>query len=346
MGVDVFISYHSKSSHHIAEDIEKRLEREGISCWLSGTDLVSGAYAQRIMDAIEQCRVFLVILNRSSSESVHVLNELEAVSARLADKEDVVLLPFQIANEEISASARYYIQRHHWVNATVGPMEHHVEALAAHIRTLLASDEDLLAQETAKQKERKTVLLKLAITAVLAALIYGALSVYDGKCEPALAHVLFAAAPVLLLMYEPHGKIGKFFAAAAGWLPVAGAAILIMWNFDIFHTNWLELENAQIVKAVTSMDRSDLLHVGCYGMLFLYPGSRGNQKDKPFNIFWLAMCLLSAVWLGYLSVELTLRSSGAGLLLYGFGIGAAVYMLYCHIVQPIIKKLKKAKSAL
>jgi len=346
MSVDVFISYHSNSSRHIAADIEKKLEKEGISCWSSGTDLISGAYVARIMEAIGQCRVFLLVLNRASSESIHVLNELEAVSNRLAAKEDVVLLPFQIENEEISESAKYYIQRHHWMDATVGAMEHHVEELAVHIQTLLASDEDLLERERAKRKERKILLLKLAVTAVLTALICGALSVYDGKFERALGHVLFAAAPVLLLMYEPHEKIGKLFTSLATWLPVAGALILLVWNFDLFHTNWLKLENTQIVKAITSMDHNDILYVGCYVMLFLYPGSRGNQKAKPLNVFWFAMCLLSAVWLGYLSIQLTLHDSGAGLLLYGFGIGAAVYMLYCHVVRPVINKIEKAKSTL
>lgn len=346
MSVDVFISYHSKSSHHIAAEIEKKLEREGMHCWLSGTDLVSGPYADHIMDAIRECRVFLLILNQASSESIHVLNELEAVSNRLADKEDVVLLPFQIANEEISDSAKYHIQRHHWVNATVGPMEQHEDFLVSHIRSLLATEADLQGWERAKKKERRLIFGKLVITALLAALLYGALSVYDGKWERALGHVLFAASPVLLLMYEPHEKIGKLFAAIAGWLPVLGAAILILWNFDLLHTNWLKLENAQIVKAITAMDRNDMLYVGCYVMLFLYPGSRGNQKVKPMNLFWLAMCLGTAVWLGYVSVELTRMDSGAGLLLYGFGIGASAYMLYCHVVRPVIYKLNKRKSTL
>jgi len=137
MGIDVFISHHTASSGSIVKSIAAKLEACGIHCWYSDQNIHGGDYAGKIMEALEQCRVFLLVLNRPASESPHVLNELEEITGRLAKKEDVTILPFHVADEEISPSARYYIKRHRWVEATNPPMWKRVEELAERIAILL-----------------------------------------------------------------------------------------------------------------------------------------------------------------------------------------------------------------
>ena len=140
MNVDVFISHHTGSSRHIVEAICNKLESVGVRCWQSGKDLHGGDYASGIMDALESCKVFLLVLNRPASESAHVLNELEIITDRLSRKHDVTILPFHIADTEISSAAKYYIKRHHWIDAMTPPMWQRVDELAEQVLILLGKE--------------------------------------------------------------------------------------------------------------------------------------------------------------------------------------------------------------
>jgi len=140
MNVDVFISYHTTSSSHIVDAIANKLESVGIRCWHSGKNIPGGAYAGQIMQALNSCKVYLLVLNRPASESAHVLNELDNITSRLSRKEAVTILPFHVADEDISPDARYYIQRHHWIDAMTPPMWQRVDELAEHIALLLGKE--------------------------------------------------------------------------------------------------------------------------------------------------------------------------------------------------------------
>lgn len=140
MNVDVFISHHTNSSRHIVEAIANKLESIGIRCWHSSRDIVGGDYATSIMQALTTCRIFLLVLNRPASESAHVLNELEIATGRLGKKEDLAIVPFHIADEEIALAAQYYLRRHHWIDAMTPPMYQRVEELARHVAMLLGRE--------------------------------------------------------------------------------------------------------------------------------------------------------------------------------------------------------------
>ena len=121
MNVDVFISYHTDSSLHIVEAIVNKLEAGGVRCWYASRD-TEGAYAGIIAKAISACKVFLLVLNRSASESPHVLNELDMVTKRLVKKEAVNIIPFHTADDDITEEAQYYLGRLHWINAVKPPI--------------------------------------------------------------------------------------------------------------------------------------------------------------------------------------------------------------------------------
>lgn len=140
MNVDVFISHHTDSSRHIVEAISNKLESMEIRCWHSCRDIAGGDYASSIMQALESCKIFLLVLNRPASESAHVLNELEIATGRLSRKENVSIVPFHVADEDIAPAARYYIQRHHWIDAVSPPMYKRIEELADHLSKLLGKE--------------------------------------------------------------------------------------------------------------------------------------------------------------------------------------------------------------
>lgn len=128
MDIDVFVSHHTSTSLHIVEAIVNKLEAAGIRCWYAPRD-TEGSYAGIIAKAIASCRVFLLILNKPASESPHVLNEIDLVTKRLAKKENVSIIPFHTADDEIADDAQYYLGRLHWIDAMTPPMYKRVDEL-------------------------------------------------------------------------------------------------------------------------------------------------------------------------------------------------------------------------
>lgn len=152
MNIDVFVSHHTKSSLHIVEGIVNKLEANGIRCWYAPRD-TEGAYASSIARALNSCAVFLLILNRPASESVHVLNEIDMVCKRLTRNEDVKIIPFHVADEEIGEDAQYYLGRLHWIDAMTPPMYQRIDELVSHISHLLGKE---TPNEETKRDEKGT----------------------------------------------------------------------------------------------------------------------------------------------------------------------------------------------
>lgn len=136
MNNDIFISHHTDSSLHIVKAIVNKLESNGVKCWYAPRD-TEGGYAGSIANAIKNCKIFLLILNKNASESPHVLNELNLVTERLSKKEEVSIIPFHISDDDISAEAKYYIGRMHWIDAMTPPMYERVDELVDKIAGLL-----------------------------------------------------------------------------------------------------------------------------------------------------------------------------------------------------------------
>ena len=136
LDIDVFISYHTKSSRSIVEAICNVLESSKIKCWYAPRN-VESQYAGDIVRAIRNCKIFLLILNQEASNSQDVLNEINEAFERLRAKEEFYILPFHISNQEISPDASYYLRRLHWIDAIDPPMEKRIEELRDRICFLL-----------------------------------------------------------------------------------------------------------------------------------------------------------------------------------------------------------------
>src|ERR1700730_7726882 len=78
---DVFVSYASPDAV-IANALCSALEAAGIACWIAPRDVRPGDfYADAIVQAINQCPAFVLILSQVATESPHVLREVERASS-------------------------------------------------------------------------------------------------------------------------------------------------------------------------------------------------------------------------------------------------------------------------
>lgn len=167
MGIDVFISYHTSTSSHITKAICNCLESSGIRCWYAPRDTV-GSYANSIANAISECKVFVVVLNREASFSEDVLNEMNLAFERVRTGDNIAILPFHISAEEISNDAKYYLGRIHWIDAINPPIEERINELKNVIMARLGNDE---SKNIFQKTTTSTVMVNQSIDSDVANLI-------------------------------------------------------------------------------------------------------------------------------------------------------------------------------
>jgi len=118
---DVFISYSSRDDQfsRAAKDI---LQLKGYRCWRAPEDLNPGQeWDAGITEAIEQCRVMVLVMTRDSAASDQVSRELV-----LAAQGDLIIIPLRLHAIDIPAKWKYYLAGTHWLEASDSP---HADAL-------------------------------------------------------------------------------------------------------------------------------------------------------------------------------------------------------------------------
>lgn len=72
---------HSSTDAGLAQQIVAELEAAGTPCWIAPRDVLSGEnYPRQLVQAIQKCGVFMVLVTPASVQSDHVLRELEQSS--------------------------------------------------------------------------------------------------------------------------------------------------------------------------------------------------------------------------------------------------------------------------
>ena len=138
MNIDVFISYHTTTCRDTATAICNKLEGSGIRCWYASRDMVHDAYAGQIYDAIQACKVFLVLLNKEASESEDVLNEINTAIQRVREHADISIMTFRLAdNAQISGDAKYYLGRKHWIDGLEPELKERIDELVPQVLSTL-----------------------------------------------------------------------------------------------------------------------------------------------------------------------------------------------------------------
>ena len=131
---EVFISYSKGNASPFVKKIGDALENAGISCWYMEKDSLYGLYSDAIPTAIQECRVFLVVLNERSNQSKDVLSEVS-----IAFKSDKAILPFNLDNCKLSNRLLYHLTAFTMVSANPS-LEKSVQDLVKLIADILGKD--------------------------------------------------------------------------------------------------------------------------------------------------------------------------------------------------------------
>ena len=136
MAHDVFIS-HSAKDKVTADAVCAMLESEGIRCWIAPRDvLASREYGEAIIDAIEECRIMVLVFTANANASAQIRREIER-----AVNHGVAILPLRMEDVLPGKSLEYFIGNVHWLDALTPPFETHLKNLAGTIKILLARTE-------------------------------------------------------------------------------------------------------------------------------------------------------------------------------------------------------------
>ena len=120
----VFISHASKDAA-VAQLVCQALENAGLSCWIAPRNVRAGDfYADAIVQAINSCRVLVLILSRSAIESPHVLREVERASAKTRP-----IVSIHIDATPLPPALEYFLSASHWLDASKGAVSEVLPAL-------------------------------------------------------------------------------------------------------------------------------------------------------------------------------------------------------------------------
>lgn len=177
MSHDVFVSYSSKDKT-VADFIVASLEGAGIRCWYAPRDIPPGGdWAKKIVAAINEASVFLLIFSASANSSQRVLDELN-----LAISREAIILPFRIENLNPVGAMQLHLSTRHWLDAFDPSWQDYMDRLVKAISAVLNGSEEelsnLFMQSSSKsvaRKKPKKVGLFLTIALVVILGVAGAL---------------------------------------------------------------------------------------------------------------------------------------------------------------------------
>jgi hypothetical protein len=135
MGLDVFISY----SHHdkaAADAACAMLESSGVRAWIAPRDVRPGVeYGAEIVEAIERCRVLVLIFSANANHSGQILREVERAVSK-----GIPIVPVRIEEVLPTKSMEYFLGTIHWLEALTPPLEQHLRQLVNIVSAILARD--------------------------------------------------------------------------------------------------------------------------------------------------------------------------------------------------------------
>jgi hypothetical protein len=135
MGLDVFISY----SHHdkaAADAACAMLESSGVRAWIAPRDVRPGVeYGAAIIEAIEQCRVLVLMFSESANNSGQILREVERAVSK-----GIPIVPVRIEEVLPTKSMEYFLGTIHWLEAMTPPLEKHLRQLVDIVGAILSRD--------------------------------------------------------------------------------------------------------------------------------------------------------------------------------------------------------------
>ncbi len=125
----VFLSYASQDAV-VAQRVCAALEGAGQRCWIAPRDVRAGeAYAAAIVQAINSCRMLVLLLSRSAIDSPHVLREVERASSKKRP-----VLAMRLDTSELPPELEYFLSANQWLDASHGALDQVIPALIESVR--------------------------------------------------------------------------------------------------------------------------------------------------------------------------------------------------------------------
>lgn len=138
MDFDAFISY-SKMDKTAADAACAALEAAGVRCWIAPRDILPGnEYGTAIIEAIEHCRVMVLVFSSSANESRQIQREVERAVSK-----GVAIVPLRIEDTTPTKSMEYFIGTIHWLDALTPPLETHLKRLTETVKALVQTQAKL-----------------------------------------------------------------------------------------------------------------------------------------------------------------------------------------------------------
>jgi hypothetical protein len=170
---DAFIS-HAAEDATLADAITGHLEHDGLACWIAPRDVRPGCeYASEIIDGIESCAVFVLVLSAAANLSPFVKREVERAASK-----GKPILTFRAAPVAPARSLELFVSSAHWIDAWEAPLAPHLAQLAASVRNAVggppaaAPDEARAPRPAARPLARQGVASAAAIVAAVVALYF------------------------------------------------------------------------------------------------------------------------------------------------------------------------------
>lgn len=113
MTKDIFISYSSKDQP-IVEKLTQFLENNGLSCFVAYRDIPKGVvWAAIITEAIECCKMMIVVFSDNYNFSNHVDREIE-----ICCDEKKPIITYKITNSTFIGAKKYFLSNINWIDAS------------------------------------------------------------------------------------------------------------------------------------------------------------------------------------------------------------------------------------
>ncbi len=109
--MEIFVSYSSKDES-VVKQLCGHLKKNNISYWVSYENTHYGIkYAETIISAIDECKIFLVVVSKASNISTHVINEINSAVMR-----GKIIFPILLDNVKLSPAMEYYLASNQYLN--------------------------------------------------------------------------------------------------------------------------------------------------------------------------------------------------------------------------------------
>jgi predicted small secreted protein len=170
MDHDVFIA-HIPKEKRIAQKICKAIEEKGIKCWLPARDVKSGiSRAEIIAEAIETCRLMILVFSKRSKASQDLLNEMI-----LANKMGLSVIPVRIDQTEPQGAMQFYLVGAHWMTIdnppSLGQMEKLIDTVSSFLDVKHALSEKKSLHKDINKSRKIKILTKVIYVTLLLFLI-------------------------------------------------------------------------------------------------------------------------------------------------------------------------------